>query len=68
MQLSDGQWYNASVAVSGDGGAIELTVDDVAQGLVPVATKNGWADWAVVNVYSGTLPVVPWGPTNITVS
>ena len=68
VQLSDGQWYNASVAVSGDGGAIELTVDGVAQGLVPVATKNGWADWAVVNVYSGTLPVVPWGPTNITVA
>ena len=40
-----------------------------SQGLKAIATKNGYADWPVVSVYTKSgLPLVPWGPRNITQS
>lgn len=63
---SDGVWRNASAAVAPSGDALLLTTAGSA-GLAARATANGYADWPVVSVYTATgLPVVPWGPRNVT--
>jgi sialate O-acetylesterase len=65
--LSDASWRNASAAVSADGASVVLTVSGVDSALTAVATRNGYADFPVVNVYSvDGLPLVPWGPRNVT--
>ena len=62
---SDGAWRNASVAIAPSGDAILLTTSN-SSGLTALATSNGWADWPVVSVYTSTgLPIVPWGPRNV---
>ena len=65
VQLSDGSWRNATASVGADGTSIELSVAG-AGALEAVATRNGYSDFPVVNVYSAAgLPVVPWGPRNV---
>ena len=63
---SDGVWRNATVAVDPSGDAIVLSTPGTPTGLTAVATRNGYADWPVVSVFTKSgLPVVPWGPRNI---
>jgi len=63
---ADGAWRNASAAVDAGGDALLLTTQGTA-GLRALATMNGYADWPVVSIYTATgLPVVPWGPRNVT--
>ena len=65
---NDGLWRNATVEISPSGDSILLTTTG-SQGLKAIATKNGYADWPVVSVYTKAgLPLVPWGPRNITQS
>jgi sialate O-acetylesterase len=67
VQASDGAWYNATAAVGPDGASVVLTVTTPTPNLTAVATRNGWGDWPVTNVYSGAgLPLTPWGPRNVT--
>ena len=64
---NDGVWRNASVSIASTGDAIILTTSG-SEGLKAIATKNGYADWPVVSVYTASgLPIVPWGPRNVTV-
>jgi len=66
---ADGVWRNATAAVDGPAGDALLLSAAGAEGLEAVATSNGHADWPVVSAYTATgLPVVPWGPRNVTVS
>jgi hypothetical protein len=59
-------WRNASVSIASTGDAIILTTSG-SEGLKAIATKNGYADWPVVSVYTSSgLPIVPWGPRNVT--
>ncbi len=63
---SDGAWRNATATVDPAGDALLLSTAG-STGLTAVATANGWADWPVVSAYTATgLPVVPWGPRNVT--
>jgi hypothetical protein len=65
---NDGLWRNATVEISPTGDSILLTTTG-SQGLKAIATKNGYADWPVVSVYTKSgLPLVPWGPRNISQS
>jgi hypothetical protein len=65
VQSSDGAWHNASAAVSADGQALELSVEGgCSSSLAPVATRNGWSGWPVVQLYDREgLPAHPWAPT-----
>jgi sialate O-acetylesterase len=66
IATSDGVWRNATASVSADGSAVVLSVGDLDASLTAVATRNGYADWPVVNVYNGAgLPLVPWTPRNV---
>ena len=59
---SDGVWYPA-VATHGDVPNQILLVANVTNttSVVPVGTRNGWAGYPVVNVYSSSmLPAYPW--------
>lgn len=62
---SDGVWRNATPAVAPSGDALLLTTAGSA-GLRAVATKYAYADWPVLSLYTATgLPVLPWGPRNV---
>jgi hypothetical protein len=63
VQVNDGAstWYNATGALTPDARGVVLSVAAVGRGLAPVATRNGFADWPVVSVYSAEgLPLQPW--------
>jgi hypothetical protein len=63
---SDGVWRNATAAVAPTGDALLLSTAGTA-GLKAVATRYAYADWPVLSVYTATgLPVMPWGPRNVT--
>ena len=65
VQLSDGSWHNASAAIGADGASVVLSVSGAGE-LEAVATRNGYADFPVVNVYSSAgFPLVPWTPRNV---
>ncbi len=64
IQDSAGEWHNATATIAGTS-TLELTAQ-APIGRAAVATRNGYADWPVVNVYAGELPLLPWGPRNIT--
>lgn len=71
VQTADGAWYNATASISGDGASVILSaqVNATSAGLPVVATRNGYADWPVTNVYnSAGLPLATWPPTNVTSS
>ena len=66
VQFSDGVWRNATAAVAPEGDAVLLSTAGTA-GLKAVATRYAYADWPVLSLYTTTgLPVMPWGPRNIT--
>jgi len=68
VQSSDGVWHNASAALSADGQALELSVEGCSSSLAPVATRNGWSGWPVVQLYDREgLPAHPWAPTPLAV-
>lgn len=64
IQVNDaaGSWYNATAALTGDAQGVLLSaVVPGGSGVAVVATRNGWADWPVVTVYSAEgLPLAPW--------
>ena len=65
VQLSDSSWHNASAAIGADGASVVLSVSGAGE-LEAVATRNGYADFPVVNVYSSAgFPLVPWTPRNV---
>jgi hypothetical protein len=58
---SQGDAYNASVALSDDERGLVLTATDAAPGTSVVATSFGWGTWPVNEVYSAEgLPLEPW--------
>ena len=64
--FEDGLWRNATVSIAATGDSIVLKTTGT-DGLEAVSTRNGYADWPVVSVYTSSgLPIVPWGPRNIT--
>ena len=64
MQDSDGEWHSAKVTVTSGAAVVELSVAQCKAGLRPVATRNGWAGWPVVQLYDAAgFPVHPWPPT-----
>ena len=63
IQDSAGEWHNATATIVGTD-TLQLTAQ-APIGRAAVATSNGYADWPVVNVYAGELPLLPWGPRNI---
>ena len=64
--FEDGLWRNATVSIAATGDSIVLKTTGT-DGLQAVLTRNGYADWPVVSVYTSSgIPIVPWGPRNIT--
>ena len=64
VQGSNGVWHNASARLSQDGQALLLSVEACSAGLTPVATRNGWSGWPVVQLYDRLgYPAHPWPPT-----
>ena len=73
IQTNDAQntWWNAtSIKIGSDGASIVLTVDTTpTQNLLAVATRNGYRDWPVTNIYNGAnLPLLTWTPKPIETS
>lgn len=65
VQTSDGTWYKAEAHLNLSKDAVVLFVE-VPPGLTAVATRNGWADWPVTNVYNAAgLPLLTWTPRSI---
>ena len=64
IQVSSGEWLNASVVDSGNA-TVTLTAPlpphGDADGSVPIGSSYGWGPIPLMNVYTkGGLPVLPW--------
>lgn len=64
VRTEDGQWSNATAALSPDRAALVLSVRRPASApqpaRTPTHTRYGWGAWPVVTLYSSGLPAAPW--------
>lgn len=58
----NGTWVSAAAVVDAPGTGITLTATATTQGQKAAGSRNGWAAWPIVNIYTldGNLPVLPW--------
>ena len=55
----NGTWIPAAAALDATGSGLVLSATAPA-GEIIAGSRNGWNAWPVVNVYDGTLPLLPW--------